>query len=168
MQIGRLSLRQGQLAYDDVRQKTRLQLVIDTVGSRSDAPVPGPTSALGARSDVLLRATGTLLGLPLQASGRGGSVLGLRDESTPYPLQLEASIGPTRLRADGRITGLAQLTAVDLQVWLRGGSLGQLDALLGVGLPETRPYATSGRLLHSGSQWRYQGFSGQVGRSDVA
>ena len=168
VQVGRLSLRQGQLGYDDVRQKTRLRLQIDTVGNRSDTAVPGPTSGLGARSDVLLSASGTLLGQPMQASGRGGSVLGLRDESSPYPLQLEVSIGATRLRADGRITGLAQLTAVDLQVGLRGGSLAQLDALLGVGLPETRPYATTGRLLHSGSQWRYQGFSGQVGRSDVA
>ncbi len=168
VQIGRLSLRQGQLGYDDVRQNTRLRLEIDTVGNRSDTPVPGPTSGLGARSDVLLRASGTLLGQPLQASGRGGSVLGLRDESTPYPLQLEASIGATRLRADGRITGLAQLRVVDLQVGLRGGSLTQLDTLLGVSLPETRPYATSGRLVRSGSLWRYQGFRGQVGRSDVA
>jgi uncharacterized protein involved in outer membrane biogenesis len=168
VQIGRLTLQQGRLGYDDARQQTHLRLALDTAGPQSDAPRPGPASALGAATDVLFTATGTLLGQPLQASGRGASVLSLRDETAPYPLQLDGRIGPTRLRADGRITGLARLTGVDLQVAVRGDSLAQLFPLLGVGLPPTAPYATSGRLRRDGRTWHYQGFTGQVGRSDVA
>ena len=168
VQIGRLTLQQGRLGYDDARQQTHLRLALDTAGQRSDTPRPGPASALGAATDVLFTATGTLQGQPLQASGRGASVLTLRDETAPYPLQLDGRIGPTRLRADGRITGLARLTGVDLQVAVRGDSLAQLFPLLGVGLPPTAPYATSGRLRRDGRTWHYQGFTGQVGRSDVA
>ncbi len=170
VQIGRLSLHQGQLGFDDPAGQTRLQLQLDTAGDRSGSPglQPGPTSGLGGRSDVLFSASGSLRGLPLQASGRGGSVLGLRDETAPYPLLLEARIGPTTLRADGRITGLAQLSAADLQLSLRGASLAELLPLLGVGLPATGAYAAAGRLLHQGQTWQYQGLSGQVGRSDVA
>ncbi len=168
VQIGRLTLRQGTVGFDDPGQQTHLRLALETAGRRVDAPAPGPTSALGAPSDVLFSASGTLHGQPLQASGRGGSVLGLRDEATPYPLLLEGRIGPTSLRADGRITGLARLSVVDLQLALRGGSLAQLFPLLGFPLPDTGAYATAGRLQRQGSSWRYQGFSGKVGRSDVA
>ncbi len=178
VQIGRLSLRQGQLGYDDPGRQTRLRLQLETAGDRREAtasstlpaPKPGPTSGLGARSDVLFSASGTWRGLPLQASGRGASVLGLRDETAPYPLLVEARIGPTTLRADGRITGLSRLTAADLQLALRGGNLAELAPLLGLGqgLPATGAYATSGHLVHQGRVWHYQGFSGKVGRSDVA
>ena len=168
VQIGRLTLAEGRIGFDDPRRNTSLRLTVETAGQRPDAPRPGPTSALGAPSDVLFTATGQWRGQPLQASGRGGSVLGLRDETLPYPLMLEGTVGATRLRADGRVTGLARWTAVDLQVALQGSSLAQLFPLLGVGLPETGAYATAGRLLRTGSTWRYQGFSGKVGRSDVA
>jgi uncharacterized protein involved in outer membrane biogenesis len=168
VQIGRLSLAEGRIGFDNPRRQTSLRLAVETAGHHPDAPRPGPTSALGASSDVLFTATGQWRGQPLQARGRGGSVLGLRDETLAYPLMLEATVGPTQLRADGRVTGLARWTAVDLQVALQGGSLAQLFPLLGVGLPETGPYATAGRLLRTGRTWRYQGFSGKVGRSDVA
>lgn len=168
VQIGTLTLQQGRIGYDDSRQQTRLRMAVETAGQRADAPRPDPTSALGAPSDVLFTATGTLGGQPLRASGRGASVLGLRDETAPYPLLLEGQLGPTHLRADGRITGLARLTGVDLQVAVRGGSLAQLLPLLGVALPQTGAYATAGRLRRDGRSWHYQGFSGQVGRSDVA
>ncbi len=168
VQIGTLTLAQGRIGYDAAQEKTHLRMALETAGERSDAPRPGPTSALGAPSDVLFSATGQFRGQPLQAKGRGASVLGLRDETTPYPLLVEASVGPTRLRADGRITGLARWTAVDLQVALQGRSLAQLFPLLGVGLPETGAYASAGRLLRQGNSWQYRGFSGKVGRSDVA
>ncbi len=168
VQIGRLTLTEGRIGFDDPRRQTSLRLAVDTAGQHPEAPRPGPTSALGAPSDVLFTATGQWHGQPLQASGRGGSVLGLRDETLAYPLTLDGTVGATRLRADGRVTGLARWTAVDLQVALQGGSLAQLFPLLGVGLPETGPYATAGRLLRTGRTWRYQGFSGKVGRSDVA
>jgi uncharacterized protein involved in outer membrane biogenesis len=168
VQIGRLTLAQGRIGFDDPRRKTSLRLAIDTAGQQRDTPRPGPASALGAASDVLFTATGQWRGQPVQAGGRGASVLGLLEETQPYPLMMEGTVGPTRLRADGRVTGLARWSAVDMQVALQGGSLAQLFTLLGVGLPETGAYATAGRLLRDGRTWHYRGFSGKVGRSDVA
>lgn len=168
VQIGLLTLQQGRIGYDDTGQQTHIRLTVATAGERTDLPRPGPTSGLGAPTDVLFSASGMLRGQALQASGRGASVLGLRDETVPYPLMLEGSIGPTRLRADGRITGMARLAAVDLQVAVRGGSLAQLQPLLGLGLPATPAYAITGHLLRQGDRWQSQGFSGQLGRSDLA
>lgn len=168
VQIGRLTLRQGTLAFDDSASNTRLRVAVETAGNRPDALAPGPTSALGAATDVLFDASGTLQGQPVALRGRGASVLGLRDDTTPYPLLLDGHIGPTQLRADGRITGLARLTGVDLQLALRGPNLAPLGQLLGLTLPATGGFAASGRLLHQGPRWTYQALRGQVGRSDLS
>lgn len=168
VQIGRLTLRQGTLGFDDPAQQTALRLALQTAGSQPDAPAPGPASVLGAPSDVLFTATGLLRGQAVQVQGRGASVLGLLDDGLPWPVQLQGRIGATAVRASGRITGLARLSQVDVQLALQGTSLAQLNPVLRVGLPATGAYAASGRLHHAGQRWHYQSFGGKVGRSDVA
>ena len=152
--IGLLSLDRGQLDYTDTRLQTQLHVEVDT-----------PDAATG---NLVFKASGRFKGLPLAAQGQGGPVLALRDEKTPYPLKVDATIGRTGVRAEGHVTGLLSLAAVDLQLALRGDSLAQLFPLLGVGLPETRDYVTAGHLVRSGKTWRYDTFTGRVGRSDVA
>ncbi|MBK9197896.1 AsmA family protein [Candidatus Skiveiella danica] len=51
---------------------------------------------------------------------------------------------------------------------MRGDNLEQLYPLLGIAFPATRPYLTEGHLLHAGSTWRYEQFTGRVGASDIA
>ena len=152
--IGRVVLDHGQLGFDDPALKTHLRIAVDT-----------PDATTGA---LVFKATGRFKDQPLTAQGSGGPVLALRDESVPYPLQIEASVGPTHLRAEGHVTGLLTLAGVDLRVDLRGDSLASLFPLLGVGLPRTHKFATAGHLVRQGTTWRYDKFSGRVGRSDVA
>ena len=71
---------------------------------------------------------------PLKAGGKGGPVLGLRDETTPYPLQTEFTVGQTAVKATGTITSLLKFSAVDMRLALRGDSLAQLFPLLGLAL----------------------------------
>jgi AsmA protein len=40
--------------------------------------------------------------------------------------------------------------------------------VLGIALPDTKPYRTSGRLVRQGTRVRYENFSGRVGESDLA
>ena len=159
--IGRLALDQGQLHYDNAAQQTRLQLDIDTPA------VPGPAAA-----GVVFGISGQMNGLPLVAHGSGGPVLALRDERVPYPLAIAATLGrpgqATSVQAQGSITGLTALAAVDLQLAVRGHNLALLYPVLPIALPATRPYAVAGHLLHHGTVWRYEGFTGRVGKSDVA
>ena len=152
--IGQLRLDGGHLGYDDVRLKTHIQVELDT-----------PDAATG---DLVYSAKGSFKGQPLIAKGQGGSVLALRDLSQAYPIKVDATIGATGIRAEGRITGLTTLAGVDLQLALRGDSLAQLAVLLGVGLPATRSYVTAGHLVRIGKIWRYDKFSGRVGLSDVS
>jgi len=159
IQIGRLTLDQGTLGYDDAGSKTSIRSELSTVNTQADG-------ALGP--GVVFSARGQYKGLALKAHGSGGPVLAIRDESTPYPLKIDATLGHTRLRADGSVTSLLKFTAIDMRLALNGDSLDQLFPLLGIALPATRAYATEGHLLRSGRTWRYEKFSGRFGKSDIA
>jgi AsmA protein len=157
--IGRVALDHGTLGYDDVRQKTSLRAELSTASGTASSPTT---------LDLSFSATGQFKGLPLKAQGSGGPVLALRDTSQPYPLKLAGNVGPTQVQVEGTITGLLALSAVDMQMALRGGSLEQLYPLLGIAFPVTRAYAAEGHLLHTDKRWRFEKFSGRVGASDLA
>ncbi|MGP1676817.1 MAG: AsmA family protein [Burkholderiales bacterium] len=160
IRIDRLTLDHGRLGYDDAAQKTSIRAEISAGISTPDAPSAG--------KELSFTAQGQYEGLPLKAQGSGGPVLGLRDERTPYPLKADFTVGRTGVKADGTITSLLQLSAMDMRLALRGDSLAQLYPLLGIAFPQTRAYVTEGRLLHGGKIWRYEKFSGRVGDSDIA
>ena len=159
VQVGRLEVDRGTLGYDDLARKTRIRAELSTLG---DATKPA------APAGLVLAAGGQYQGLAFKATGRGGPVLALLDESTAYPLSLEASFGKTQVVAKGSVTGLLQLSAADLQLAVSGDNLAHLFPLLGIALPATPPYATQGHLVRDADVWRYDNFSGRVGSSDIA
>ena len=151
VRVDRLSVDQGVLGYDDAAQNTRIRAQVST-------------TAAGVAFD----AQGQFRGQTLKAQGTGGPVLALRDTRAPYSLKVDASFGATHVQAEGSITSLVDLTAVDMQLGLRGANLEHLFPLLGIALPTTPAYSTRGRLVHTGDLWRYEAFSGRVGVSDIA
>ncbi len=159
VRIARVALEQGRIVYDDAARGTRIQSEVSTPNARAGGDA-GP--------GVVFRAEGRYKGLAFALRGSGGPVLALRDETRPYPLELEARVGRTSLRAHGSVTSLTRFSAVDMRIALRGDSLAQLYPLIGIALPETHPYRTTGRIVHNGHVWRYEKFSGSIGQSDIA
>ena len=153
IRIDRLTLDQGQLGYDDAAEKTGIRAQLSTASNGAD---------------VVFNAQGQYKGLPLKARGSGGSVLAIRDESTAYPLKVDATIGRTGIQAEGTITSLLKFSAIDMRLALSGESLDQLYPLLGLTFPATRAYSTKGHLLRNENIWRYEKFSGRIGESDIA
>ncbi len=159
VQIGRVMLDHGRIAYKDLQQKTSIESEISTLEAQQDGTAAG---------GIVFSVQGIYKGLALTARGHGGPVLALRDESTPYRLKIDATIGGTGVQADGSITSLIKFSAIDMRLGLRGDSLAQLFPLLGIAFPETQPYRTMGHLAHSAQMWRYESFSGRIGKSDVS
>lgn len=119
------------------------------------------------------RASGTYQGAPARGHGRIGAVLALRQADQPFPLQARVQVGDTHIALVGTLTDPLHLGALDLRLWFAGSSMAKLYPLLGLTLPDTRPYATSGHLraeLHrgGGSTFRYDAFRARVGDSDLA
>ena len=152
--IGKITLKQGQLNFLEPSIKTKVQLDLST-----------PDASTG---NLAFKAGGLYKGLRLIANGKGGPAIAIRDETNPYPLAVRGSVDQTSFEIKGQITSLVKFSAVDLQLQLRGDSLGQLYPLIGVRFPATRPYTTAGQLVRDGTTWRYNKFDGKVGRSDIA
>ena len=168
VRIERLTLDQGTLGFDDVQNKTSIRAELSTVSVLADA-ANGAVGAGGANSaGVVFTAHGQYKGMSLKARGNGGPVLGLRDETTPYPLKADFTVGQTGVKVDGTITSLLRFTAMDMRLSLRGASLAQLFPLLGIAFPETRPFVTEGQIVHTAKTWRYEQFAGKIGDSDIA
>lgn len=159
IRINRLTLDTGQLGYDNAGQNTSLRSELSMSNAR-----PGTPNGAG----VTFTAKGKYKGLALKAAGNGDPVLALRDESAPYALKVDATIGNTRIKADGTVTSLLKFSAIDMRLALSGDTLEQLFPLLGITFPATRAYVTEGHLLHGASTWRYEKFSGRIGASDIA
>jgi uncharacterized protein involved in outer membrane biogenesis len=160
--VGRLTLVDGRISYDDPIQDTSILVEI----SRHDTPT-GAQGGAGAFG-ITFKASGKYLGLPLAASGTGGTVLALRDEAAPYPLALVATAGPTSIRVDGTVTHLMDEPAIDATIALNGASLAEFFDLLALPLPETHAYRVAGHLTRNADGWQYDKFSGRIGQSEVA
>lgn len=144
------------------------------------APAPragGPASAAPAnggdgRYGVRWKATGRYNEATINASGKAGTVLSLRNTDVPFPIQADVRVGTTRAQIEGTVTNPAHLAALDVHLTLAGDSMARLYALTGVVLPSTPPYQTRGRLMATlrkeGSIYEYQKFTGRVGGSDLS
>jgi AsmA protein len=155
--IRRIAVKDGRVDYLDPLLETDVSARVSTRPEAEDAALP-----------LRFSVSGRYKGQPVKASGGGESVMGLRDTGEPYRLEVAGKIGPTSVHAAGAVTTLLKLSAADAHIALSGGSLDELFPLIGIVLPETPAYTTSGRLVHSSGLWRYEGFKGRVGRSDIA
>lgn len=181
LDIGTIGFDQGVVSLDDQVSKTRIEAQIDPLG----APIPfaqvvGENAAQRlaeehtAAQDYAFawRAKGRFQGQAVSGSGKVGGLLALHSANLPFPLQADVRIGATRIRVAGSLTDPQRLGALDLRLRLAGASLSQLYPLTGVTLPDTPPYATDGRLQADlrdagGASFRYQGFNGRIGDSDI-
>ncbi|AZC99839.1 AsmA family protein [Pseudomonas chlororaphis] len=181
MDIGAIGFDKGHVTLNDQSLKTRLDLLVDPLGK----PIPfsdivGDKAAKKAEEKgaapqsyaFAFKAKGQYHGQALAGSGKIGGLLALQDASKPFPLQVQATIGDTRVELAGTLTDPLNLGALDLRMKLAGTSLGNLYPLTGVTLPDSPAYATDGHLSAqlrdpAGAKFQYQDFNGKIGDSDI-
>lgn len=141
--------------------------------SAPGASTPAATAkGANGRYGVRWQATGRYNDATINATGKAGTVLSLRNTDVPFPILADVRVGTTRAVIEGTVTNPAQLAALDMHLTLTGDSMSKLYALTGVVLPSTPPYQTRGRLMATlrkeGSIYEYQKFTGRVGGSDLS
>ncbi|HUH30121.1 MAG TPA: AsmA family protein [Rhodanobacter sp.] len=116
-------------------------------------------------------AKGSFKGAPASGHGKTGSVLALQVTDRPFPVQADIRLGDSHIAFVGTLTDPLHLGALDVRLWFSGSSMSKLYEFTGITLPDTRPYATAGRLqatLGDVSHYSYRNFRGRVGGSDLA
>jgi len=112
---------------------------------------------------------GTYQKQPLIAEGRTGNALKLTETGQPpFPIEINASAGQTRLKASGTVASLDGLDGINAKVDVQGQNLGALFPLLGIALPDTSPYAIGVQVSKQGTSWKATDLKGKLGLSDIA
>ncbi|EKG34927.1 hypothetical protein Pav013_4309 [Pseudomonas syringae pv. avellanae str. ISPaVe013] len=181
MDIGAIKFDKGLVSFNDQKLNANLDVVIDLLGK----PIPfseivGSKEAKKAQDKGAvpqdyafgLAVTGQYHGQKLSGTGKVGGLLALKDANQPFPVQADVKVGDTHAVIAGTLTDPQNLGALDLRLKLSGASLSNLYPLTGVTLPDSPAYSTDGRLiakLHdpAGANFRYEGFNGKIGNSDI-
>jgi uncharacterized protein involved in outer membrane biogenesis len=146
----------GRLRFVDARGGTDIDIDLQSRSARGSA-APG----------LEIDGHGRWKGSRFTLQGRAESPLALANVAEPYRIDLRASAGRTRAHARGTLLDPLRLRGFDLRMALSGQNLDDLYPLIGVAIPPTPPYRFDGRLTHAGNTWRYDGFTGKVGDSDL-
>ena len=154
--IGELIITDGHFKYDDEAKDLQLEGDITTATGEAEKS-----------EDVHFEAKGKLQGKAMKVKFVGGSILALRDDDKPYPLDLSASYGGTEVTVKGTATDPFKLEAADIDLTLKGPDLSEIFPLLGVPAPPTPPYTLKGNLVREGDTWRFSKMQGRIGDSDV-
>ena len=181
LDIGAIKFDKGLVSLNDQTLKTQVDVVIDPLGK----PIPfsdivGSGEAKKAKDKGItpqdyafgLSYKGQYHGQKLNGTGKVGGLLALKDAAQPFPVQADVQIGDTHAVVAGTLTDPQNLGALDLRLKLSGSSLGNLYPLTGVTLPDSPAYATDGHLIaklhdQAGANFRYEGFNGKIGNSDI-
>lgn len=181
LDIGAIKFDKGLVSFNDQTLNTQVDVVIDPLGK----PIPfsdivGSGEAKKVQDKGInpqdyafgLAYKGQYKGQKLNGTGKVGGLLALKDAAQPFPVQIDVQVGDTRAAVAGTVTDPQNLGALDLRLKLSGSSLGNLYPLTGVTLPDSPAYSTDGRLiakLHDagGANFRYEGFNGKIGNSDI-
>lgn len=158
--FGRAALGAGRLRYRDAL----LDIDVDLRLSLADADTPA--AAAGAQR-LLMQATGTWRGVPLKAELRSSAAALTGAEATraALPLSLKASVGRTSLLFDGQAEGAHRLGDMSGRFRLSGPSLAAVGDPLGVTLPTTAAFLSSGVLVRQGDTWYVRVDEAAIGAS---
>ncbi|MGH8471101.1 MAG: AsmA family protein, partial [Gammaproteobacteria bacterium] len=161
--ISELSVRHARVVYR-VAGKTLRDAQIGEATGHSD------------NRGIALRVEGKYQERPSQLRIDGDSVgrLWAADRPNPIEIKLETGAPPDTPRerfaahAKGKLTNAFEAGRFGLKLPVEGSDIAQLYPLAGVVLPKTPPYSLTGMLGHKGDEWRFDGFQGRMGDSDLA
>lgn len=160
LEIERLMLVDASLRVLDASQELDVMIKADT----ADTP---DEKGFGTQ----WTADGHYHGVAVSGEGQIGHILALQNGTEPFPVQGVLHVGDTSLKAEGTVSRPRNLAALDVQLELSGPTMADLYPILGLALPQTPPYRTSGRLQgdldSEQATWTYDDFTGTVGESDL-
>lgn len=137
-----LTLRDVRVRVRDAGSKSDLQFELSTAEAKESGEptlhVKGFGSFEGARTTI---------------AGTGGSILTLRSEETPYPINLNFASGETKITAKGTVTDPVNIAGLNISLAIEGQDTADLYRLFGMALPASPPYTFTSHLDRVGAKW---------------
>jgi uncharacterized protein involved in outer membrane biogenesis len=152
--IRHLSIRDGHVVYrDDDRN-----LTLDAVFTTEQTNIGGGRFALQGQGHINAEPFSLLL--------TGDPLINVRKDR-PYPFVADVRAGPTHIEAQGAIARPFDFGTWNADVIASGRDLADLYQLTGLTLPNTPPFALSGKFDRAGKTLNMRDIAGRIGRSDL-
>ena len=155
-EIGAAALRHGRFHFRNGQSGAETEIAIDDLSAETP----------DADSPIHIAAAGAFQQQPFALSATIAPLARLRARREPYPVKLDGHVGSNHFVVDGSI-GDPSKRALTVTVDLKGQSIQELLATLGVPVPKLPIYRLAGALTHDGAQWRFDGVTGHIGHSLV-
>jgi AsmA family protein len=155
-EIGAAALRHGRFHFRNGRTGAETDIAIDDLSAET----------ADADSPIHIAAAGTFQRQPFALSAAVAPLTRLQAGREPYPVKLDGHLGRNNFAVDGRL-GDPSKRSLTVSVDLKGQSIQELLAALGVPVPKLPIYRLAGQLKHEGAQWRFDGVTGHIGNSLV-
>ncbi|MCY7355097.1 MAG: AsmA family protein [Lysobacter sp.] len=156
-QFRNLWIDDGRVAFIDGKRKTDIDVTVASQAASTNEAAP----------TIAIEGGGRWQGNRFTMKGTAESPLELRNTEQPYRIDMRASSGSTHAHARGTLLDPLRIRDFDLKLALSGQNLEDLYPLIGVAIPPTPPYKFDGRLTRDGRTWKYDGFTGTLGDSDL-
>jgi AsmA family protein len=131
-----LSVENGTVVFIDHRSGSERTVRIDRLA----------LTAEGFHSAANVQFQGRMEDLPVQVSGRIGSIAGLISPAAPWPVELTAQAAAMEVSVSGTLRRPTDVAGLDLSISVKGADLANLQQITGTAFPLSGPFTVSGRL----------------------
>ena len=154
--IQQFVINDGHLDIQSLQRRVRLTATVNSNEHLQGGPAE--TFHLGGR--------GTINNAPFILDVRGGPLINVRRDR-PYPFDADVRAGDTHLTAHGQVPKPFDLGHVNAALSISGRDLNDLYYLTGLALPNSPPYAISGKITRDEKIYDVAGMNGRIGASDI-
>ena len=153
-----VSLDQLLVFYDDRKDDVVLNLRVGR----------NPVRATAKAYPVFTEIDGTYRNSRFKGNAWTGSVVSLRDSDVLFPFKVDASIGSSRIKAEGTLGDILGDQALDVTMDASGHALSSLHPFLDVPLEATAPYSLKGRVVREETKYTLSDLAATLGKSDIS
>lgn len=161
--LGVLQIENGHIHVEVAQLKANFNIVAQTRNTPDPDQRPLPVD----QGQIVADAKGTYAGQPITGRFVGGAILTLRDNTRPYPIDLEVANGPTHVSLKGTLEQPLTFGGAHIKLLFAGPDMSLLYALTAVPIPQTPAYKVTGNLDYARDRIEFRDFSGKVGSSDL-
>lgn len=168
VRIGSISVDRGTLRYIDHGEPFEVDIEANTFDPEVQHKVTDANAKVDNRHFTTRYAfKGRYHEAPFKGEAVTGEVLSFQKTGIPFPIRGTLDAGTTRLKVDGSIADVAELSGIDVQLEMEGKTLASLYPFLLLPLPASPPYAVRGRLVKEANRYSMDDLSGKIGATDV-
>ena len=130
-------IKNGRLTVINHQKNETFVLTIDK-SSRKSAEFMG-------KADIELK--GSFNDIPLNVSGKVGSLAGITDPNVPFPVDLKAQVAQTEITIAGKIQDPVAARGIDVKFSAKGDDLSKIEIITREPLPVKGPFQISSHLI---------------------